>query len=141
MTAKNRRVSLQTACRTIRQTIMARFRLIVLAFTFLLTVPTRADQQADVILEKTAAKARATQALSAEIDMSWRTPGQPLKRNAGSVKLMKPNYAVINLQGDYPLQVLASDGTTVYAMPDASRYKQSLAHKRGENIDEPCQEP
>jgi len=116
---------------------MARFRLIVLAFTFLLTGPTRADQRADVILEKTAAKARATQALSAEIDMSWRTPGQPLKRNAGSVKLMKPNYAVINLQGDYPLQVLASDGTTVYAMPDASRYKQSLAHKRGENIDEP----
>jgi peroxiredoxin/outer membrane lipoprotein-sorting protein len=116
---------------------MTRFRLIVLALTLLLTVPTRADQRADAILEKTAAKARATQALSAEIELSCRTPGQPLKRNAGSVKLMKPNYARISLQGDYPLQVLASDGTTVYAMPDASTYKKSLAHKRGANIDEP----
>jgi peroxiredoxin/outer membrane lipoprotein-sorting protein len=116
---------------------MMRLRLIVLAFAYLSTVPTRGDEQADTILEKAAAKARATQTLSAEIEMSWQTPGQPLKRSIGSVKLMKPNYARINLRGDFPLHVLASDGTTVYAMPDASTYKEALADERGANIDEP----
>jgi hypothetical protein len=115
--------------------IMIRLRLIVLAFAYLSTVPTREDEQADAILEKAAAKARVTQTLSAEIEMSWQTPGQPLKRSIGSVKLMKPNYARISLRGDFPLHVLASDGTTVYAMPDASTYKEALANERGANIE------
>jgi len=116
---------------------MIRLRLVILAVASLSTVPTRADEQAEAILEKSAAKAHTTQWLSAEIEMSWQTPGQPLKRSMGSVKLMKPNYARINLRGDSALRVLASDGTTVYTMPDASTYKVTLADESGANIDEP----
>jgi peroxiredoxin len=75
--------------------------------------------------------------LTARIDLSWQTPQQSLKRNVGTISLMKPNYAVIKLSGDYPLITIASDGQSRYLLSEPTKYTLAAADRVGKNIDTP----
>jgi peroxiredoxin len=117
------------------------FKLVVLAFCFclLLLSPsiTLADDAADKLLADSAARTKSLRTLTARIDLSWQTSGQFLKRNVGTVKLMKPNYALIKLTGDYPLVTLVSDGRSRYLFSDPTKYTLASADIGGKNIDTP----
>ena len=97
----------------------------------------RGDEMVDKLLADYSTRAKSLQTLTARIDLTWQTPGQPLKRNAGTIALLKPNYALINLSGDYPLITLASDGKSRYLLPDSSKYTIANADANGKNIDTP----
>jgi hypothetical protein len=108
-------------------------------FCLLLLIPgiIRADDAADKLLAESAARTKLLRTLTARIDLSWQTPGQSLKRNVGVVTLMKPNYALIKLTGDYPLVTLASDGQSRYLFPAPTRYTIVSADSGGKDIDTP----
>ena len=95
------------------------------------------DDAADKLLANSVISAKSFQTLAARIDLTWQAPGQPLKRNIGSVKLMKPNYALMVLTGDYPLATLASDGRSLYRLSDPTKYTIANAEPHGKNIDTP----
>jgi peroxiredoxin/outer membrane lipoprotein-sorting protein len=97
----------------------------------------QADERADALLAELAAASKSVKTLAADLEMTWQAGGQPVKKNTGTIKLMKPNYALIILTGDYPLQTLASDGRTVFTLPDPARYAQAEADPQGKNIDSP----
>lgn len=111
----------------------------VICFCLLLLSPriARADDAADKLLADSAARTKSFRTLIARIDLSWQTPGQSLKRNVGTVTLMKPNYALIKLAGDYPLVTLASDGKSRFLFPDLTKYTLASADAGGKNIDTP----
>jgi peroxiredoxin/outer membrane lipoprotein-sorting protein len=96
-----------------------------------------ADQTAETLLRTSAARAKSMRALTARIELTWGSPKQGVKRSAGSIKLMKPNFALIELTGDYPLATLASDGRSRYLVSDVAKYSLSAAHPEGRNIDDP----
>jgi peroxiredoxin len=109
-----------------------------LAFSIVAGVPQRPiEDRARKLLTEVATATKSTKTLVANIELTWQTPDQGLRRNIGTVKLMKPNYAVIKLTGDYPLQTLASDGATVYSLVDPTRYSKSEADAQGANINSP----
>jgi peroxiredoxin len=97
----------------------------------------RGDDAADKLLANSGMRAKSLRTLTARIDLSWKARGQALKRNVGSIKLMKPNYALITLTGDYPLITLASDGQSLYKLPDHTKYTIANAEPGGKNIDMP----
>ena len=97
----------------------------------------RADDQAEAFLKEVAAVSRATRTLAADLEVSWKTPGQSVRKSIGTLRLMKPNYARINLAGDYELDTLASNGKTVFTLPDPTRYTKAAADLQGKNIDSP----
>lgn len=110
----------------------------IVFFLFLSSVqPARGDDAADKLLANSGVSVRSLQTLTARIDLTWQAPGQALKRNVGSVKLMKPNYALVILTGDYPLITLASDGRSVYLLSDPTKYTIANAEPHGKNIDTP----
>ena len=96
-----------------------------------------ADQTAEALLRTSSTRARSMRALTARIELSWGSPKQSLKRSAGRIKLMKPNFALIELTGDYPLSTLASDGRSRYVVSDVAKYSLSAADPNGKNIDAP----
>jgi peroxiredoxin len=96
-----------------------------------------ADEAADELLATAAARAKALHVLTASIQVSWHSPKQSLKRSAGTITLMKPNFALIELSGDYPLVRLASDGRSRYLFPQGSKYSLVPAEPTGKNIDTP----
>jgi peroxiredoxin/outer membrane lipoprotein-sorting protein len=98
--------------------------------------PRTRDGLAEKLLAATAAAARSAKSLTADLEMTWKTT-DGLKRNVGTVRLVKPNYALIRLSGDYPLRTLASDGASVYSFTDQVRYTVTKADPRGVNIDAP----
>jgi hypothetical protein len=74
-----------------------------------------ADDGANTLLQRVAAKARASQTLRATLTLSRQTAGSPAKTATASVLLMKPNLASIRFTGNdeaVPAQ-LASDGITL----------------------------
>jgi peroxiredoxin len=95
------------------------------------------DDDFDRLLANSRAVAERLQTLTARIELTWQTPGQPLKRNVGSVRLMKPNYARIQLTGDFPLVALISDGRFLYTLPDKTKYTVANSDPLGKNIDTP----
>lgn len=96
-----------------------------------------ADETAETLLKTSAARAKSMRALTARVELTWGSPGQPLKRSAGTIKLMKPNFALIELAGDYPLTTLASDGRSRYVFSDVAKYTLVAADPGGKNIDTP----
>lgn len=96
-----------------------------------------ADQTAETLLQTSAARAKSIRALTAQIEVTWHSPKQSLKRSTGSIKLMKPNFALIELTGDYPLATLASDGRSRYLVSDLAKYSLAAADPAGKNIDTP----
>lgn len=87
-------------------------------------------------LQDAAERIRAIRTLSATIEMTY-GPSSELKRSSGSLKLMRPNLALVQLHGDYPIQVLASDGTSVFILASQNTYKKLPASASGDNIDTP----
>lgn len=96
-----------------------------------------ADQTAETLLRSSAARAKSIRTLTARIEVSWGSPKQSLKRSTGTIKLMKPNFALIELTGDYPLTTLASDGRSRYLVSDVAKYSLAAADPQGKNIDHP----
>ena len=92
---------------------------------------------AEKLLADSRALAKSLRTMTARIDLSSQIPKQPLKRNVGTVKLMKLNYALVSLTGDYPLVTLASDGQSLYQLPDPTKYTIAKAQPHGENIETP----
>lgn len=112
---------------------------VILALLYLTAtagIPTYAEESADSLVQKFAGVTRAIQTLSGNIDLSYKN-AEGLHRNIGTLKLMKPNYALINLKGDYPVEVLASDGKSVFILTDQTKYKKQKGDARGANIDSP----
>lgn len=104
----------------------------------LLTAQVVFSNQADETLLKDAeARARTLDTLKAHIELTWETPSQSLKRSAGAVTLMKPNFALIELKGDYPLVTLASDGRSRYLFSEANKYSLAASDAKGKDIDTP----
>lgn len=104
----------------------------------LLTAQVVFSNQADETLLKDAeARARTLDTLKAHIELTWETPSQSLRRSAGTVTLMKPNFALIELKGDYPLVTLASDGRSRYLFPEANKYSLAASDAKGKDIDTP----
>lgn len=97
----------------------------------------RGDDAAERLMAESGTFTKSLQTLIARIDFSVQTRGQPLKKNAGTVKLMKPNYAFIELTGDYPLISLASDGRSLYTLPDQTKYTVTNTEPLGQNIETP----
>jgi peroxiredoxin len=97
----------------------------------------RADEPVEVLLKESSERARAMKTLTARIDLSWQTPRQGLQRNIGTISLMKPNYALIKLSGDYPLIAIASDGQSRYLLSEPTKYTLAAADRVGKNIDTP----
>lgn len=82
------------------------------------------------------AASRAQRSLSADITLTWKSHG--IERHAsGAVRLMKPNYAVIRLTGDYPQRLLVSDGRSRFVTSDRSTYTQNPIDPKGTGIDSP----
>jgi peroxiredoxin len=96
-----------------------------------------ADEAAEKLLSAAVARAKTINTLTAHIELSRQAPGQSLKKNVGTVSLLKPNLALIELSGDYPLVTLASDGRSRYLFPDRTKYSLTAADSGGENIDTP----
>ena len=92
---------------------------------------------AEKLLADSGALTKAVQTMTARIDLTSQIPKQTLKRNVGSVKLMKPNYALLTLTGDYPLVTLASDGQSLYQLFGPTKYTVANAEPHGENIETP----
>ncbi|HVG28664.1 MAG TPA: redoxin domain-containing protein [Pyrinomonadaceae bacterium] len=96
------------------------------------------DGRADALLAEATAASRGAQTLAADLEVSWKTPGKPLRKSAGTVRLMKPNFARVVVAGDYDdLDTLASDGRTVYTLHDPTRYTKAAADPQGKNVDSP----
>jgi peroxiredoxin/outer membrane lipoprotein-sorting protein len=95
------------------------------------------EQTAETLLRDAESRARSLNTLSARIELSWETPSQSLKRSAGTVTLMKPNFAFIELSGEYPLVMLASDGRSRYLFSEANKYSLAAADAKGKDIDTP----
>jgi peroxiredoxin len=77
-----------------------------------------------------------TRTLAADIELTYQTD-HGTKRNVGKVQLMKPNLARITLRGDYPVQILDSNGTTLFVLSNPKKYTQQKADPSGRNIDSP----
>ena len=95
-----------------------------------------ADEAADKLLKEGVERAKTLRTLSARIELTRGSPGQ-LKGNSGTITLMKPNLALVQLSGDYPLVTLASDGRSRYLFPEANKYSLAAADATGKNIDTP----
>ena len=96
-----------------------------------------ADEAAESFLKQAEAQAKTLNTLTARIELSWKSPNQSLKQSTGSITLMKPNFALVELRGDYPLVTLASDGRSRYLFPEANKYSLAAADASGKDIDTP----
>lgn len=110
---------------------------VVMFALFCLTRQICAEDTAAAYLNTAAQAARGLRTLSADLNLTWQSPGKPIKQMRGSIVLMKPNYALLKLKGDYPLKVLASDGTNLFTFPDTNSYTKTGVDPRGEKINTP----
>ena len=113
------------------------FRTVCFLICLLTSHFAHADEAADSFLKQAEARAKALKTLTARIELSWKSPNQALKRTTGNIKLMKPNFAIIELKGEYPLVTLASDGRSRYLFSEANKYSLAAAHAGGNDIDTP----
>jgi peroxiredoxin/outer membrane lipoprotein-sorting protein len=109
----------------------------IVVLLFFIAKQSRADDHGTSYLNKTAEAARSLHTLSADLTLTWQSSGKAIKQMRGSVVLMKPNYALLKFEGDYPLKVLASDGTTLFTFQDTTTYTKTEVDPNGERIDTP----
>lgn len=112
-------------------------RTVCFAFCLLTAKFALADEAAETFLKQAGARAKTLNSLTARIELSWKSPNQPLKRNTGNITLLKPNFALVELTGDYPLVTLASDGRSRYLFSEPNKYSLAAAHASGNDIDTP----
>jgi peroxiredoxin len=108
----------------------------VTVLAIILSVRADAQESTQDFVQKVTQVASAQHSLSANIVLTWKTT-TGLKTSSGTIRLMKPNYALVNLTGEYPLRVLASDGAVRYLAPDEKSYTQEPMDPRGEKVDTP----
>ena len=96
-----------------------------------------ADEAAETLLKDGIQRAKILRTLTARIELIRQSPNESPKRNVGTITLMKPNFALIELTGDYPLVTLASDGRSRYLFAEANKYSLAAAHASGKDIDTP----
>jgi len=96
-----------------------------------------AQESADALLARVAEKARLSATMTAGVELTWQTPGQPKKTSSGTISLMKPNFARITLHGDYPLLTFASDGELAFLLRDPNTYSVTEMDPSGKNINSP----
>lgn len=109
---------------------------VAVMLTMSVTLSCEAQESAQIFVQKMSQAAHNQRTLNADIQFIWKT-STGTKAASGTIRLMKPNYALIKLTGDYPLRVLASDGTTRYLAPDDKSYTQEPIDPHGEKIDTP----
>ncbi len=102
----------------------------------LLAIPQASPAQASPLLQQMTAAAAAQRTLSADLTISWNGAGTP-KQSTGTIRLSKPNLAIIRLSGDYSLHLLTSDGTSRFLSEAAATYTQAPTSPHGETIDTP----
>ena len=117
--------------RLVRLTSVTLLTIMLLAMTSL-----NAEERVQTLIQQFAGAELKAQTLSADIELTFRN-AEGMHRNVGTLKLMKPNYALIHLKGDYPVEVLASDGKSVFILDDHLKYKQQQINSQGANIDSP----
>ena len=101
-----------------------------------IAVLSRAQEPAQIFAKQMIQAARDQRTIEADITIRWKT-STGMKASSGTIRLMKPNYALIKLNGDYPLRVLASDGATRYMAPDDKSYTQEAIDPQGAKVDTP----
>jgi peroxiredoxin/outer membrane lipoprotein-sorting protein len=116
-------------------------RLVRGALSFLLISPCLlaarpAQQPSGDLLQAMTASSRAQQSLTADIVLTWRTHGVEHRSN-GTVRLMKPNYALITLAGDYPQRLLISDGKSRFTVAGEPTYTVTSVDPTGGKIESP----
>jgi peroxiredoxin/outer membrane lipoprotein-sorting protein len=97
---------------------------------------TYAQETPSYLLNAMTIASRAEHSLSADIVLTWKTGGVS-KRSSGTIRLMKPNYARIDLHGDYPQRVLVSDGRRRYFASSDSTYESAMIDANGSGVDSP----
>ncbi|HEX7774475.1 MAG TPA: redoxin domain-containing protein, partial [Pyrinomonadaceae bacterium] len=113
------------------------FRLLCVSLCLFTAQAALGNQADETLLKDAEARAKTLNSLSARIELTWESPTQALKRSAGKVTLLKPNFALIELSGDYPLVTLASDGRSRYLFSEANKYSLAAADAKGKDIDTP----
>jgi len=96
----------------------------------------RGQQSPSDLLQEMITSSRAQRSLTADITLTWRAHGVE-RRSTGTVRLMKPNYAVITLTGDYPQRSLISDGKSRFVAADKPTYTVVPIDPAGSKIDSP----
>lgn len=96
----------------------------------------KTDEKAESLLLKLAEATQTTKTLTADLEMSYQTPGSVHNTSRGTLRLMKPNFALITLMGE-PAQTLASDGTNLYMLSAKKRYERTQADPQGGDIVSP----
>lgn len=99
-------------------------------------IASSAQEAPQAVIEKMVQAAKDQRTLAADIVLTW-SSSTGLKSSTGSIRLMKPNLAMIRLEGDYPLRVLASDGISRYFASDRKTYNQESIDAHGQKIDTP----
>ncbi len=95
--------------------------MVIALLTTSVSIGSAAQESTQDFVQRVTQAVRLQRTLSADIVLTWKTRSGT-KTSKGTVHLMKPNYALIKLAGDYPLHVLVSDGTARYSAPDDKSY-------------------
>ncbi|MBV9470928.1 MAG: redoxin domain-containing protein [Abitibacteriaceae bacterium] len=107
--------------------------LVVTAFVSF-AVAVRADEGADALLKDVATATNAVQTLTANLTLSKQSGDKTPRNSYGTIRLMKPNYAFIQL-GAPIRQNIASDGKTLWTlMTTRDEYLKSPVDANGSNI-------
>jgi peroxiredoxin/outer membrane lipoprotein-sorting protein len=110
--------------------------LLVLLISACVVCRSGAQQPPNDLLQSMILAGRTQRSLSADIVLTWTSHGVERHAN-GTVRLMKPNYATINLTGDYPQRLLISDGQSRFVVSDQPTYTREPIDSRGTGIDSP----
>jgi peroxiredoxin/outer membrane lipoprotein-sorting protein len=113
--------------------------LLCLMVSVLVTPPAHADVPAQALLAKVASRTRATRTLQAHLRLTRRLAGKPEFHAEGSVVLMKPNFAMIELTGNdevVPTRLI-SDGRYLFSFANASTYSKASVDASAKQINEP----
>ena len=108
--------------------------------TFLLLTPTllHADTSATTLLEKAATTTRQLQTLRATVTLSRTIPGKPAQTATGTVLLMHPNLARVELKTNDPAvpTTIASNGKTLFNFSDPATYTRTPIDPQASQLSE-----
>ncbi len=103
---------------------------------FVTALTEHADDRAQHLLQEVSEATTDLHSLTADIELHYQTPGRSAQHSTGKVQLMRPNYALVTLEG-VPTQTLASDGASRFLLDAAQLYTQTPADLQGKDLDSP----
>lgn len=96
--------------------------------------PARADEKGDALLKEVAAQTKATEMLTADIEMSAKT-GERTVAQTGKLTLQRPNLVRMELAPAGQVPSFYSDGTNVWVLMDGGKQYQKMdANPEGKNL-------